>query len=133
MKDIGEYGEVCFLKEALSRGYTIGRPYGDNASYDFFLDTGDRILRIQVKCSATPINKSGSYKLQLSKGSKSKQPYTKEDIDYIVAVLLPNEIYYFIPVERLRGRKTTILSPLTGLSENEVFRERWDFLEKDPD
>lgn len=132
MKDIGDYGEICFLKEAVSRGYTIGRPYGDNAPYDFFLDTGERILRIQVKTSSTPINNCGSYKVQTSKGSNAKRAYTKEDADYIVAILLPQEIYYFLPVERMRGRKSVILSPITGMSENEAFKERWDFLEKDP-
>ena len=42
--------QKCFLK-CLELGFTISKPLFDNARYDFILDTGKNILRIQVKTS----------------------------------------------------------------------------------
>ena len=49
---IGQLTEQkCFLK-CLEQGYLVSKPLFDNARYDFILDTGTKLLRIQVKTSA---------------------------------------------------------------------------------
>ena len=37
--------------KCLEAGYLISKPLFDNARYDFILDTGEKLLRIQVKTS----------------------------------------------------------------------------------
>ena len=49
---IGQLTEQkCFLK-CLEAGYQVSKPIFDNARYDFILDTGERLLKIQIKTSA---------------------------------------------------------------------------------
>src|SRR5215470_9401886 len=45
----GEVGELAFVLKATSLGLTPSRPYGDRLPYDFLLDCGGRVWRIQVK------------------------------------------------------------------------------------
>src|SRR5882724_7168430 len=45
----GEMGELAFILKATSLGLTPSRPYGDRRPYDFLLECGSRVLRIQVK------------------------------------------------------------------------------------
>ena len=40
----------CFLK-CLEYGFGVSKPLFDNARYDFILDTGKRLLKIQIKTS----------------------------------------------------------------------------------
>ena len=42
--------QKCFVK-CLEAGYLISKPLFDNARYDFILDTGNQLLKIQVKTS----------------------------------------------------------------------------------
>ena len=57
----GELGEMIFLHKASSLGFGVAKPFGDNERYDFILDSGERLWRVQVKStyglygSASPI------------------------------------------------------------------------------
>ena len=66
----------------------ISKPLFDNARYDFILDTGTRLLRIQVKSSAWNDNHSafsfnGYSQHSLGNGNK-RMKYTNKEIDYFM-------------------------------------------------
>lgn len=42
--------QKCFLK-CIELGFFVSKPLFDNARYDFILDTGSKLLKIQVKTS----------------------------------------------------------------------------------
>lgn len=42
--------QKCFLK-CLEMGFQVSKPIFDNARYDFILDTGNKIFKIQIKTS----------------------------------------------------------------------------------
>ena len=50
-KDVGIVSELKVLTELVSKGYIVSQPYGDNAPYDFIIDTNEKLLKIQVKTS----------------------------------------------------------------------------------
>ena len=45
----GELGELAFVHKAASLGFGVAKPHGENEPYDFILDSGKRLWRVQVK------------------------------------------------------------------------------------
>ena len=48
-KQRGELAEMAFTLKAAGLGFGVAKPYGDSESYDFILDSGVRLWRVQVK------------------------------------------------------------------------------------
>src|SRR2546429_9904413 len=44
----GELAELAFLFKAASPGIAVAKPYGDRLPYDFMVQCGQRLFRIQV-------------------------------------------------------------------------------------
>jgi hypothetical protein len=45
----GERAELAFMLKASSLGFGIAKPWGDSERYDFILDSGERLWRVQVR------------------------------------------------------------------------------------
>jgi len=77
----GCLAEYLFATECMKRNYQVSMPLIDSSLYDCIVDTGERLLRIQIKSSSkTPENerrKNVHIPLQ-----NNKRNYTKEKIDY---------------------------------------------------
>ena len=52
----GELAELAFVYKAASLGFGVAKPYGDSERYDFILDSGSKLWRIQVKSTSTLLN-----------------------------------------------------------------------------
>jgi len=50
-KRCGERSEAAFLHKASELGFGVAKPWGDSERYDFILDNGRRLLRVQVKAT----------------------------------------------------------------------------------
>jgi PD-(D/E)XK endonuclease len=50
-KRTGELSEAAFLLKAETLGFHLAKPWGDSERYDFILDTGSRLWRVQLKCT----------------------------------------------------------------------------------
>ena len=48
-KQRGELAEMMFMVKAAQKGFATAKPYGDSRRYDFILDVGQRLWRVQVK------------------------------------------------------------------------------------
>lgn len=48
-KDAGIIAESAVLHELVKLGFTVSIPYGDNAPYDFIVETNDGLKKVQVK------------------------------------------------------------------------------------
>src|SRR2546430_7314133 len=83
----GELAELAFILKATSMGFTPSRPYGERRPYDFLLECGKHLLRIQVKSSfATRGEGHSGFPLCVSHNSSAgRAAYTTEDIDFIAA------------------------------------------------
>jgi hypothetical protein len=97
-KITGERSEAAFLTRAVQLNFGIAKPWGDSRRYDFILDNGECLHRIQVKCTESIRARAYETRATYTTG-KGRAVYTKKDIDFIAAHVVPLDIWYIIPVE----------------------------------
>lgn len=92
--------QKCFLK-CLESGFMISKPLFDNARYDFILDTGTKLLRIQVKTSTWNEDKTAfsfnGYSQHSTGDGNKRMKYTNQEIDYFMTE--KDGIFYLYPAE----------------------------------
>ena len=102
----GDIAEMIAQLYFLERNYSVSVPVGDNDKYDFIVDTGDKLLKIQVKSGNI---KDDRMVIELStrthsSGSKNNRTqvnkYNDGDFDWLVAVDVASKQCYFIPPEK---------------------------------
>ena len=118
---IGKAGEYLVCADLLLKGFNVS-PAGEALPYDLLLDTGKKILKVQVKTTEThrKTNQwrgvSGAYVFSIKrKGSNSEKRYEDNEVDIFALVALDTmQIGYIknedmpttinIRVEELRGQ-----------------------------
>lgn len=123
----GEIAEARFIAKALSLGFCVLRPFGDNQPYDFVLQSGVRMTRVQVKSAWTPFRK-GVYQVMTSMGRRTRRglrPYTAEDVDFVAVHIGPEDSWFIIPIAELLKTVHFFLSRRSSLQR---YRDRWDLL-----
>lgn len=94
-------GEVLFLAKSMELGLIASRPFSP-CKYDFIVDNGNQLLRVQVKMTSyvNPTQYNGdTYVVKAASGSKGKKAYTKEEIDVLAILCHPIGAWYIIPIE----------------------------------
>ena len=119
-KSRGEAAEAAFLAKAANLGFGICKPWGDSERYDFVLDSGERFWRVQVKSTAT--HKRTGYALSIM---ASHRGYNSTEVDFIVCYLVPEQMWYVIPVEAMGERTGVYLYGREGGGLYEKYREAW--------
>jgi hypothetical protein len=106
-KRTGELSEAAFMLKARTLGFLVAKPWGDSERYDFILDSGPRLWRVQLKC--TEVLRARGYDIQpiYSIYGKGKITYTADDIDVLVAHILPVDAWYVLPIEFI-ARSTSL-------------------------
>lgn len=101
-KDIGILSELKVITELVSMGYIVSQPYGDNAPYDFIIDNGDKIIKVQVKTAQE--RKDGSLIISLVKreGSKrlKRKAYSLLGVDAVIAYSRSQNQFYYIDLKK---------------------------------
>lgn len=101
-KDIGILSELKVITELVSMGYIVSQPYGDNAPYDFIIDNGDKIIKVQVKTAQE--RKDGSLIISLVKreGSKrlKRKAYNLLGVDAVIAYSRSQNQFYYIDLKK---------------------------------
>ena len=123
----------CFLK-CIEMGYTVSKPLFDNARYDFILDTGEKLLRIQIKASRWVDDEHSSFCFngysQHSTGNGNKRmKYTNREIDYFMTENEGNFYLYPAPPEGFVNKTLRIKPPKSGQTTNINFAEDYLFEE----
>jgi PD-(D/E)XK endonuclease len=128
-KRLGEMGEAAFLAKAAFMGMEVSRPWGDSNRYDLIIDVGGRLLRVQLKSAhrvcAQP---GGGYHVRAS--PHQRVPYGSDEIDLLVAYIVPENIWYVFPPSAFQNMKSMRLFPYRGkkISKFEKFREAWHLI-----
>jgi hypothetical protein len=122
-KRMGEQAEAAFLNKATSLGLSVAMPWGDSERYDLIVGSGPRTWRVQVKSTRYAAG-DGWFSI----GARgSSQGYTKDEIDFLAAYIVPLGIWYIIPVKAFTPRTGLRLYPerasLRGRYEK--YREAW--------
>lgn len=118
------------MLQARRRGLIVAKPWGDSARYDFLVDNGRRIFRVQVKSAGTL--DGGTYRIGSGSGRRSKRPYTRSQIDVLAAYVIPCKTWYLIPVDAFSPVKTIRLCPHRESGRRfERYREGWEMFDGD--
>ena len=133
-KVTGERSEAAFLYRASSPIFDFGiaKPWGDSRRYDFILDNGSRLHRIQIKCTESIRARAYETRATYSVG-KGRAVYTKKDIDFIAAHVVPLDIWYIIPVEICTPQPMLRFYPHRKAKKMrlEPYREAWHLLQEE--
>jgi PD-(D/E)XK endonuclease len=125
---VGELAELAFHHRARDMGFGVTKPYGNDESYDFVVDSGNRLWRVQVKSSSRFYH--GAYRVMARRFRRPPEPrpaYTDKQIDILAAYILPARAWYIIPVHAFSPQTSLMFYPhKPGHSgKYERFREAW--------
>ncbi len=125
-KWMGEVAESAFLHKAMDLGLAVAKPWGDSSRYDFVVDSGERLLRVQVKSTRCLCEERYAV---AAHGGDPTAGYTAEEIDFLVAWVVPEDAWYVIPVEAFTPHKHLWLYPRgEHAGQYERYREAWELL-----
>jgi hypothetical protein len=124
----GEIAEAMFLAKAATKGYGLATPWGDSLKYDMIVDTGGKLSRVQVKSAhRVSASKGGGYHVRAC--SANRRSYRAEDIDLLVAYVMPLDAWYIFPPKAFVRMKSMRLFPKPGRKKSkfEEYREAWEW------
>jgi hypothetical protein len=129
-KKRGELAELAFVYKAAGLGFGVARPYGDSDRYDFIVHSGEHFWRVQVKSSSAM--QYGAYLVNAQRNANGRAiPYSPDEIDFLVAHIVPEDGWFVIPVRAFAPRKSIRVYPKgdgrTGRYEK--YREAWCLME----
>lgn len=131
-KERGNLTELQCLTEFYSHGYKVSIPYGENCRYDFILDTGKQLLKIQVKTSHPLKNNKDGFIFATcstrvnSKGS-IRYEYNENEIDFFATYYQGK--CYLIHVSEV-GKREKVLRfsyPTNGQKEHIFLAKDYEF------
>jgi hypothetical protein len=132
-KRIGEFSEAAFLHKAESLRLKVAKPWGDSERYDFILDSGTRLWKVQVK--GTKRFRLNGYEVHATYTCGKDRPvYEASDIDVLAAHVIPLDLWYIVPFG-VWGKHTALRFYPRGSkrSSYEEYREAWDIFRQPPD
>jgi PD-(D/E)XK endonuclease len=124
----GEMAEAAFLHKASKLGFGVSKPWGDSDPYELIVDSGKRLWKVQVK-SAYRAGEYGGYTFH-AYGNEKDRAYSLKDIDMLVAYIVPEDLWYVLPVSLFRRVKGMKLFPSSRRrrSKYEAYREGWEVM-----
>jgi len=123
----GEVAEAAFVAKVSGLGFGVAKPWGDSDPYDFIVQMGGRLTKVQVK-SAHVIGQDGCYSFRAH--GHSYKAYRKDEIDVLVAYVAPEDAWYVFPVRVIQRMKSLKLFPGSRKKRSrfEKYREAWGIL-----
>jgi len=129
----GDLGEVAFLHKAMSLGFMVAKPYGTIYPYDFIVEGGQNLWRMQIKSVA--YMKDGLYYLSVHRSmGGGLLAYSKSEVDFVAVYIIPEETWYILPVREVVERQALLFRP-KGYARPDIYahyREAWHLL-REPD
>ncbi len=108
---------------AAEHGLQVTKPWGEMARYDFAVEYGGQFWRVQVK--STMFVDRGGYSCTV-RGCRG--PYEGDPFDFLAAYVIPEDLWYIIPAEKIRGQGSIALYPRLKRSKYGEFKEAWHLL-----
>ena len=106
----GEWVELCFMARAAERGIRAIRPWGDCSRYDFIVETGGEVRRVQVKSTSYLRGKQYTCALR----GANRKAYTKAEIDFFSVFVIPVDAWYIFRLKRwTKGRIASAFRRIT--------------------
>jgi len=124
---IGLMAELKFQVLAISKGLKVSAPVSPASRYDFIIDNGDDLLKVQVKSTKSKKKRKNtlSYEAQLTGGDKVTK-YTEKEVDIFCIYLEELDIWYVLPSKKVAGIQYINLFPNSEESKYDVYKDGWD-------
>ena len=123
----GGVAELAFMLKAASLGFGVSKPHADTERYDFIIDSGKRLSRVQVKSTSSLFN--GGYRARAAWSNNSL--YNLNQIDFLVVYIVPRNIWYVIPVTAITASMMVFYPDGCRRSWGaffEAYREAWHLM-----
>ena len=128
--------DLEFAAECIRRGAVVSQPFGSNAQYDFLVDNGKSIFRVQVK-SASPRG-DGRFSVNLTRklprnrpgepgGSSRSVPYEEGVLDCIIT-RADGVWFFFDEPHTLSADERVYPKPNEREHKGNRGKDRWDLL-----
>jgi hypothetical protein len=124
----GECVELQFMARAAAHGFVVSKPWGDSCRYDFIVEKSSKLVRVQVK--ATNFRHGTGYQcICLRRTTKGGVPYKLDEIDFLAAYIIPEDVWYIIPFREIAEIKAAIvLAPNRPKNRFVGYMEAWHLL-----
>jgi hypothetical protein len=129
----GDLGEVAFLHKAMKLGFMVAQPYGTMHPFDFVVQGGRNLWRVQVK-AAVHLRK-GLYAVNIYRSEGKKlRPYTASEVDFVAVYIIPDDAWFILPVREVVDRRMLLFRPKKSWRRDIYahYREAWHLL-REPD
>jgi len=123
-KKRGEWVELVFAARATELGLQLAMPWGESSGYDFTVDQGWRIVRVQVKSTMCSEGAEG-YSCTLK---NSTGPYKRNSFDFVAAYVIPEDVWFILPEKKIRGMWSVGLYPKLKTAKYREYQEAWHLL-----
>jgi hypothetical protein len=123
-KRLGEAVEAALLAKATMLGFPVLKPWGDSRPYDFAVESGRRLWRVQVKCATSHRGTRCD-----ARAAGSGPLYTLDDLDFLAAYVIRRNLWYVVPADAFVPRATVHFNygpKSQGMFE--IYRETWCLL-----
>jgi hypothetical protein len=125
----GDLGEAAFVHEAIRLGFVVARPYGQGRRYDFMVEGGHKLWRVQVKTCGTL--RHGLYHVNVRcKTNRVGHAYAASDVDFVAVYILREKTWYILPIDAVAGRAALRFRPegYAGPDVYAEYREAWHLM-----
>jgi hypothetical protein len=119
----GEWAESVFMERATQHGLPVSKPWGEMCPYDFVIGKTGRFVSVQVK--STTAQFENGFVCTVRGGHKA---YPPGSFDFLAAYAVPDDAWYIIPLELIRGKRSITLFPKSKTAKYEPYREAWHLL-----
>lgn len=114
----GEMAELLFAAECYKHSLTISFPHTDGICYDFIVDNGKNLYRIQVK-SSRHANKGGLTQFETHLNRKKSHK-----IDFYALYCFINSQFYIVPA------KAVTSDTIYASKRLQVYKNSWQLLKR---
>lgn len=125
----GQLAELAFMRKAASLGFAVAKPYGEGERYDIVVCIDNVFWRVQVKSVLAMSPSRPYYRVKTSGGHGQRHTsYSATEIDFLVAYIFQEDVWYVFPATVIENRKAVCLLPGSKRSRFEQYREAWKLM-----
>ena len=123
----GYITEQKFIIEAMQHDLVVSKPVTNTEIYDFIIDNGDKLYKVQVKKSWKDKSDRNIVCIRSSYPRSNIRHYLTENkiVDFLAVDCREESNWYIIPIDAIRGIKSNIAVRKTG--EYAKYINNWKF------
>ena len=124
------------MRKAAGMGLSVAKPWNEGERYDFIVRVETVCWRVQVKSVLAKSRARHHYRVQIATRTRNapsaSTTYCATEIDFLVAYIFAEDLWYVFPAARIAGQKSACIRPGSKRSILEQYREAWGLMKPRP-